>query len=574
METNNINKEEFIKDFKGGLGLTGICEKYKLDFESVQEKLNSEGYFGLVDESDIDRVVELLKGNKSVSEIANELNTSKSYINYLITKYDLYNVTKSESENEFGISDETIKKIIDEYQNTDITKRKLQNKYGLSYIKLTEIFKKYNIATKPQICKSNEVSDELAKQIVDEYQNTSTTRVKLHSKYNISYNNLAKIFKKYNVDTSTKTRYKKINGELSPELEKQIAEEYQNTDATKSSLQRKYNLSYMKLTDILAKYNVKSKTHGFDINSLTEDEKIKIIDAVLNNISMKQLSIELSIPYSIIYKLMQTELAETRRKIYIGNKDTITQSIINDYQNNESLHNISAKYSIKLDRVREILRENNIEVKEEINKDNNLGKKDISSISSKSVKTKEQIIEESLEINQKDVIGLNKLRILEETKQHILKIGESVDTSDLGLKKKESTKFNDEEIEDIIKKYKSGNSLLSIAKEYDTRIHKIKGVLITKGVKIRTNKKKKDVLDDFKDVVSNTKNRSKRKRSNRVNIKNLALGKDEFGEPIKDFYTREEKIEYCNKKYGEGNWHFMTHEEVLAALDRDLGIFY
>lgn len=28
----------------------------------------------------------------------------------------------------------------------------------------------------------------------------------------------------------------------------------------------------------------------------------------------------------------------------------------------------------------------------------------------------------------------------------------------------------------------------------------------------------------------------------------------------------EEKIAYCNEKYGVGNWHFMTKEELVQAL--------
>lgn len=30
--------------------------------------------------------------------------------------------------------------------------------------------------------------------------------------------------------------------------------------------------------------------------------------------------------------------------------------------------------------------------------------------------------------------------------------------------------------------------------------------------------------------------------------------------------TMEEKIAYCNEKYGVGNWHFMTREELISAL--------
>lgn len=31
----------------------------------------------------------------------------------------------------------------------------------------------------------------------------------------------------------------------------------------------------------------------------------------------------------------------------------------------------------------------------------------------------------------------------------------------------------------------------------------------------------------------------------------------------------EEKIEYCNKKYGVGKWHFMTREEFIEAWKLD-----
>ena len=48
-----------------------------------------------------------------------------------------------------------------------------------------------------------------------------------------------------------------------------------------------------------------------------------------------------------------------------------------------------------------------------------------------------------------------------------------------------------------------------------------------------------------------------------------AVGKAN-GESEVNFVTREEKVEYCNKKYGKGNWKFMTREEVIAQLKFDM----
>lgn len=35
--------------------------------------------------------------------------------------------------------------------------------------------------------------------------------------------------------------------------------------------------------------------------------------------------------------------------------------------------------------------------------------------------------------------------------------------------------------------------------------------------------------------------------------------------------TLKDKIEYCNEKYGEGNWHFMTKEEFIEKMLFDTG---
>lgn len=36
--------------------------------------------------------------------------------------------------------------------------------------------------------------------------------------------------------------------------------------------------------------------------------------------------------------------------------------------------------------------------------------------------------------------------------------------------------------------------------------------------------------------------------------------------PQKDMFTKAQKVAYCNKKYGEGNWEFMPLSELISKL--------
>lgn len=114
------------------------------------------------------------------------------------------------------------------------------------------------------------------------------------------------------------------------------------------------------------------------------------------------------------------------------------------------------------------------------------------------------------------------------------------------------------------KLYLSGKSTVEIGKELGVSYQTIVAYLKKEGIyKSRTKKtssrgkKKSNTIKTCGLVMIQTGTDKSKKLS-------TTKSKPKKEEPAK--VSREEKIEYCNKKYGKGNWHFMSKDEFVAYM--------
>jgi len=114
------------------------------------------------------------------------------------------------------------------------------------------------------------------------------------------------------------------------------------------------------------------------------------------------------------------------------------------------------------------------------------------------------------------------------------------------------------------KLYLSGKSTVEIGKElgvsYQTIVAYLKKEGIYKSRTKKTNSRGKKKPSTIKTSglvrIQTGTDKSKKLNTTKSNLKKE--------EPTK--VSREEKIEYCNKKYGRGNWHFMSKDEFVAYM--------
>lgn len=120
------------------------------------------------------------------------------------------------------------------------------------------------------------------------------------------------------------------------------------------------------------------------------------------------------------------------------------------------------------------------------------------------------------------------------------------------------------------KLYLGGKSASEIGKElgvsYQTIIAYLKKEGIYKPASPKKpsskSKKKSDTIktNGLAKIPTDT-DKSKKSDTSRSKKSNTKAKKEE---PVK--FSKEEKIAYCNKKYGKGNWHFMSKDEFVAFV--------
>lgn len=109
--------------------------------------------------------------------------------------------------------------------------------------------------------------------------------------------------------------------------------------------------------------------------------------------------------------------------------------------------------------------------------------------------------------------------------------------------------------------YKSGISPAQIGRDlnvnYQTVITHLKKVGVYKMSSCSVTKLS---LANISSINSNAK---------KVKLNDKKQKKKTSSKRVLHEVTMEEKIAYCNKKYGEGKWHFMSKKEFLDAVEMD-----
>lgn len=106
--------------------------------------------------------------------------------------------------------------------------------------------------------------------------------------------------------------------------------------------------------------------------------------------------------------------------------------------------------------------------------------------------------------------------------------------------------------------YKSGISPAQIGRDLNVNYQTVLSHLKKVGVyKMSSCSVTKLPLANISSINSNAKN---------VKLNDKKQKKKTSSKRVSHEITMEEKIAYCNKKYGEGKWHFMSKKEFLDAL--------
>lgn len=124
------------------------------------------------------------------------------------------------------------------------------------------------------------------------------------------------------------------------------------------------------------------------------------------------------------------------------------------------------------------------------------------------------------------------------------------------------------------KLYLGGKSASEIGKELNVNFQTIIAYLKKEGIykpanikkpssKGRQTSKKKTntVKTNGLTKVPTDTGKNKKPNTDKSKKSNTKAKKEE---PVK--FSKEEKIAYCNKKYGKGNWHFMSKDEFVAFV--------
>lgn len=126
-------------------------------------------------------------------------------------------------------------------------------------------------------------------------------------------------------------------------------------------------------------------------------------------------------------------------------------------------------------------------------------------------------------------------------------------------------KFTQEEKSNIISSFQLGVGITKLAKDYDTTYSKIRTILEKAGVYVaRGSTKPKQGKNE------SSKGSKKPRQNNSKSYTSKVKSKSGSKSSEQKVITLEEKIAYCNKKYGKGKWHFATKEELLELFQRDL----
>lgn len=157
-----------------------------------------------------------------------------------------------------------------------------------------------------------------------------------------------------------------------------------------------------------------------------------------------------------------------------------------------------------------------------------------------------------------------------------------------------SSRVSEEEKKQIIEMYANGtgDSVYSIVNKTGRMYRTIQKVLKDAGVYVENQDWLKNHQGTSKPVKTSNAFKEKKESSSAPksnegsisidsfmskltasNIKSQSMEKKKSNTNANKYkYSKREKTEYCNRIYGEGNWHFMTADELRRELRKDLGV--
>lgn len=193
------------------------------------------------------------------------------------------------------------KDIIQTYiDNKNISQKEIANKFNVSEGVINRILKNNNIITRTfSETKMGKNIDEHKDKIIDMYLNKKINIKEISDFYNVDNNIICKRLDKWNIHKRTSSEVK--IGFNIDKYKDEIIEMYNNYTPIEE-IGRTFNVTYPCIKNILAKYNIPTKTFseiliGFNIN----DYKDELIDMYLNkNMSMTEIAIHYSISTTFI----------------------------------------------------------------------------------------------------------------------------------------------------------------------------------------------------------------------------------------------------------------------------------
>jgi transposase len=289
--------------------------------------------------------------------------------------------------------------------------------------------------------------------------------------YDVTVQTIKNILKKFRFNLSSSS------SKISDKDVKKIVKEYKKDDSasTLQKLAEEYEVTTVTIRNILKRekvYKAKNKKHI----RLTDAQKKKVVERYKEGMSGRKISKEFGISYQTVYDLLKDEKVD-RRKLddYKRSKkisDDEEKNIVQAYKDGESSTSLAKKYSVSVGLILGLLKGNDVKIRPV-----------------KLIKEKEYDNIIDLYVNQK----LSTYKIAEKYGVHANTIYAILKKLDVKLRPKWYKKIMPTEYHKILRRFKDGEAVEDIAKDYDVTPNSIKSILEKieeEAKKIKTAKKK------------------------------------------------------------------------------------
>ena len=292
---------------------------------------------------------------------------------------------------------------------------------------------------------------------------------------------------------------------------------------------------------------------------LTEEEKLKVKEYHDNGTSVKELA-----------RLFNTTQVEVNRCLGIKKEaskrinSNQEAEIISKFKDGTGITALSKEYNVGYIKIKNILTKAGVYEKRNTNvsKSKDFTQEELNDILDSYV-----VKSESLKtIAKRYSCSSNKIsKLMDE-------YGIAPNNSDAILNAKQQKK--------LVAMFNRGTSIYEICNAFNLTNHQVEEMLNSFGIFKPVKHEHRDLIDNIDSLKSNTKTKKKSKKEPKMKSSKskksgkLKLTDEELDKILEDLSEKiqmpevsiDDKIAYCNKKYGEGNWKFMTKDEVLDML--------